>query len=367
MPVRNRNIFEYLLYPFSLIYGMVIFIRNRLYDYNLLKVHSFNIPIISVGNITVGGTGKTPHVEYLIRLLKDDFSVATLSRGYKRKTRGFIKATRESTAHEIGDEPRQMKQKFPEIIVSVDENRVRGIKNLLKEKDKLDVIILDDAFQHRRVKPGLSILLTDFNQPITQDHLLPFGRLREQPYEKRRAHIILVTKSPDRIKPIERRLILKELQVFPYQNLYFTSFSYFDPQPVFPDQKVMTKAQMRDEKPRILMLTAIANPRIFKRQVRGISTKITEIKFSDHHDFSDKDLDKVLSAFREIKAENKYILTTEKDAMRLQKFEELNPDHKAVFYYIPLEVTFLNEDTDNFNRHIINYVRDNKRDSILLK
>ncbi|KPL12396.1 MAG: tetraacyldisaccharide 4'-kinase, partial [Bacteroides sp. SM23_62] len=210
MPVPTRNNLRILLYPFSLLYGLAVSIRNKLYDYSVIKSHEFPIPIISVGNITVGGTGKTPHVEYLIELLKDEFNVAVLSRGYKRKTRHFIMAGSDSGVEDIGDEPVQIKQKFPDVHVAVDRKRVNGVEQLMAKIPDLDVVLLDDAYQHRRIKPGLSILLIDFNRPITKDRLLPAGRLREKAYEKRRGNIILVTKCPDRLKPIERQMIVKD-------------------------------------------------------------------------------------------------------------------------------------------------------------
>ncbi len=235
MPAPARNNLSFLLYPFSLLYGLVTFIRNLLYDYNIIKSFEFPIPIISVGNITVGGTGKTPHVEYLVKLLKDEFNVAVLSRGYKRRTRHFILAGTDSGVEDIGDEPVQIKQKFPDVHVAVDRKRVNGVQQLMTKIPDLDVILLDDAYQHRRIKPGLSILLIDFNRPISKDRLLPVGRLREKAYEKRRANIILITKCPDRMKPIERRLIVKESSLYAFQHLYFTRLEYREPVPVFID------------------------------------------------------------------------------------------------------------------------------------
>ena len=218
---KGFQIQDILFYPLSLIYGIVVWIRNVMFDINILKSKEFTIPVISVGNITVGGTGKTPHVEYLIRLLKDEFKIATLSRGYKRKSFGFVLANESSTVIEIGDEPRQIKQKFPEIAVAVDSNRVKGINKLLQSEKNLNAIILDDAFQHRYVSPGLSILLVDYNNPLKDDYLLPFGRLREQAGERQRADIIIVTKCPSKIKPIDQRLLEKDLKMFAYQKLFF--------------------------------------------------------------------------------------------------------------------------------------------------
>jgi len=368
MQTSPRNTWKILLYPFALVYGFIVYFRNFLFDYQLISSEEFDMPVISVGNITVGGTGKTPHVEYLIRLLKDEFNVASLSRGYKRKTRQYIRADQKSTIDEIGDESRQIISKFPDINVAVDRRRVNGIKNLMKEIPDLDVILLDDAYQHRHVKPGLSILLIDYNRPISTDLLLPAGRLREQSFEKRRAHIVLITKCPDRIKPIERRLIFKDLRLYPFQNLYFTRLHDKDPVQVFPDAgSTLSRQEIKDIKPHILMISGIVNPRSFKKYIRNYSTKITDLIFPDHYSFRNKDIQNIIQTFKEMDGEEKMIMTTEKDAMRLQKFPDIDPAVKSKMYYIPIVIDFLNEDTENFNHHILNYVRHNKRDSILHK
>jgi len=368
MPPSSRNSLSIFLYPFSLLYGLVTFIRNLLYDYAIIKSHEFPIPIISVGNITVGGTGKTPHVEYLVKLLKDEFKVAVLSRGYKRKTRHFILADTDSGIQDIGDEPVQIKQKFPEVYVAVDRNRVNGVKQLMTKIPDLDVILLDDAYQHRRLKPGLSILLIDFNRPISKDRLLPAGRLREKAYEKRRANIILVTKCPDRLKPIERRLIVKDSALFAFQHLYFTRLGYREPIPVFSDASPeISPIEIKASCPTILMVTGIANPRIFKRHLRSISTRIREMTFPDHHGFSQRDFNHILQVYNNMEGEDRFIFTTEKDAMRLRKFTNIDLEIKNRLFYIPIETEFLNEDTENFNTQILKYVKNNKRDSILHK
>jgi tetraacyldisaccharide 4'-kinase len=368
MLTSPRNTWRILLYPFSLVYGFIIYIRNLLFDYQLIPSEEFDMPVISVGNITVGGTGKTPHVEYLISLLKDKFRVSTLSRGYKRKTRHFILADQHSTIDEIGDEPRQIKSKFPDVHVAVGRRRANGIKRLMKEIPDLDVVLLDDAYQHRHVKPGLSILLIDYNRPLSEDLLLPAGMLREQSFEKRRAHIILITKCPDRIKPIERRLIIKDLRLYPFQHLYFTKLQGKDPVPVFPEtEPVLSRQEIKTIKPNVLMISGIANPRSFKKYIRNYSTKITELIFPDHYAFKNSDILNIMNTFRDMAGENKIILTTEKDAMRFQQFPGIDPDVKSKMYYIPIIIDFLNEDTENFNNHILNYVRNNKRNSILHK
>lgn len=364
----TQNRWAILLYPFSLLYGLVVYIRNLLFDYQIIESKEFDIPIISVGNITVGGTGKTPHVEHLIRLLKDNFQVATLSRGYKRKTRHFIFAGENSTAAEIGDEARQIKQKFPDIHVTVDRRRVHGINEMIKKIPELDVIILDDAFQHRYVKAGMSLLLIDYNRPLSEDYLLPAGRMREQSFEKRRANIILITKCPDRLKPIERRIVVKDLKLYPFQHLYFTKIKDCEPKPVFPlSGNPLTREEIKKMKPQILMVAGIANPRSFKKFIRNYSTYIKEVIYPDHYDFKPKDIHHIISTFHSLSGDEKMIFTTEKDSMRIQTFTDIDTSIKERFYYIPISIDFLNEDTDHFNQHILNYVRDNKRDSILLK
>jgi tetraacyldisaccharide 4'-kinase len=368
MPAPARNNLNLLLYPFSLLYGLVTFVRNLLYDYNIIKSHEFPIPIISVGNITAGGTGKTPHVEYLVKLLKDEFKVAVLSRGYKRRTRHFILAGPDSGVQDIGDEPVQIKQKFPDIHVAVDRKRVNGVQQLMAKIPNLDVVLLDDAYQHRRIKTGLSILLIDFHRPIMEDRLLPVGRLREKVYEKRRAHIILVTKCPDRLKPIERRLIVKDASLYAFQHLYFTKLAYREPVPVFMDASPeISPSEIRAASPAILLVTGIANPRLYKRHLRSISTRITEMIFPDHHPFSQRDINQILQAYNNMEGEYRFIFTTEKDAMRLRKFANIDLEIKNRLFYIPIETEFLNEDTENFNNQILKYVKNNKRDSILHK
>jgi tetraacyldisaccharide 4'-kinase len=233
---NDRNI---LLYPFSLIYGAITGIRNFLYNTSILPRHEFRIPVICVGNITVGGTGKTPHTEYLIELLSKSFRIATLSRGYMRKSRGFRIASPSCDVSEIGDEPMQIYRKFPEVTVAVDRNRLNGVNEILREKPDTEVILLDDGFQHRSLTPGFSILLTDFNRLMINDHLLPYGRLRESVENMNRADIIIITKSPLKISPIQRRIIVKEISKAAYQNLYFTSFEYKDPLPVFEQKAAL--------------------------------------------------------------------------------------------------------------------------------
>jgi tetraacyldisaccharide 4'-kinase len=361
--MENRK--NILLYPFSILYGVITEIRNFMYNTGILTSHEFSIPVICVGNITVGGTGKTPHTEYLISLLKENFRIATLSRGYKRKSIGFIIASSSSAVNEIGDEPAQIFRKFPDVTVTVDRNRVHGVKSILQERPETEVIILDDGFQHRRIKPGLTILLTDFNRLMIQDHLLPYGRLRESLSNISRADIILITKSPENISPIQRRLIVKEINKAPYQNLFFTSLEYKEPCLVFDgsaaDKKIFVKHEK--EKRGIVLITGIVNPLPFKKFLSAFFCEICHICLPDHHRFSEKDIFKISAAYNDLKATVKFVITTEKDAVRLGEFTNIAEPIRSSFFYVPVEVTFLNDDKEEFDNLILDYVRKNKRNN----
>lgn len=361
---RHITIWTVLLFPLALLYGLIIKIRNLFFDWELLPSREFDLPIISVGNITVGGTGKTPHIEYLVELLKDEFNIATLSRGYKRKTRHFILASEISTVDEIGDEPRQLKQKYPDISVAVDRNRANGIEHIRARADKTDVILLDDAFQHRHVKPGKSILLIDFNRMIQDDFMLPAGRLREQVSAKERANIILVTKSPDRLKPIEMRNIAKNMNLGLHQHLFFTRIRNGELHPVYDLQETKEAEYFKNKKAPVLILAGIANPRSLRKYARSISTHLQEISYPDHHQYTLKDLKKISRIYRAMNNPDALILTTEKDAMRLQGLDP-DDDIRKALYYITIHVDFLNDDQEEFNHIILDYVRSNKRDNIL--
>lgn len=366
MNKRNFEYLNFLLYPVSLIYGIITWIRNRLFDFKFIKSKEYTLPIISVGNITVGGTGKTPHVEYLVNLLKDEFKVAVLSRGYKRKTSGFFVGMESSTVYDIGDEPMQMKQKFPNLMVAVDANRNRGIQKLLKIEKNLNAVILDDAFQHRFVLPGLSLLLVNYQRLLKDDYLLPFGHLRESSSERARADIIIVTKCPHDLKPIDQRLLENELKMFAYQKVFFTTIQYDQPVAVFKNvAKPVTLDEMKNQHPAIILLTGIANPQLLKKHVQQINEHLEELIYPDHYNFTAKDMHGLIEKFSVLSANNKYIITTEKDAMRLQQFSDMEEEIRAAMYYIPITVSFLTDDDKNFNQYITNYVRNNKPDSFL--
>ena len=355
------------LLPLSWAYGLVVKLRNTMFEIGLLKSRSFSVPVISVGNITVGGTGKTPHVEYLVKLLKDIFNVAVLSRGYKRKSKGFILAGETSTMQEIGDEPYQMKQKFPQVSIAVDKNRCHGIDMLTEQDESLDVILLDDAFQHRYVKPGINILLVDYHRLIIYDTLMPAGRLREPLSGKDRADIVIVTKCPKDMKPMEYRVIVKAMSLYPYQKLFFTTLDYGKPYPMFPKEtrlRDISLSLLADKN--VLLLTGIGSPEQMIHDVTPLAATLTPLTFRDHHQFKGKDVQLINSTFDGM-AEPKCIITTEKDATRLQTLEGLSEEVRQRIYILPIEIKFMQEQDTNFNQQIISYVQKNSRNSILVK
>lgn len=360
MPHNTLNIKKWLL-PLSWLYGFVVFIRNKLFDWKLLKQKSYDIPVICVGNITVGGTGKTPHTEYLIELLQPNYRVAVLSRGYKRKSKGFVLADKDSTVDQIGDEPYQIKEKYPEVIVAVDSERQRGIETLLAltDNEKPDVILLDDAFQHRYVKPSFTILLTDYNRLMTKDKLLPAGRLREPVHYAEKANVVIVTKCPDGITPLDLRLLAKEIQVYPYQDLFYTSFRYGSLTPVFVENKEelsLRKMQNKD----VLIVAGIANPRPFFRKVKRYAKQAETMEYADHYQFTAKDISDIKSRLITMGDKEKVIIVTEKDAARFRSMSDLDEDLKPILYYLPIRVSFVSEeDKKLFNNKIVDHVREN--------
>lgn len=345
-----------LLFPFALIFGIITAIRNAMFNWGILREHEFDVPIISVGNLAVGGTGKTPHTEYLVNLFKDNYNIAVLSRGYKRSTSGFVLADDNSSAKTIGDEPFQIKSKFNDIIVAVDEKRRHGINKLMELADAPDIIILDDAYQHRQVKPGLSILLTSYDMLFIDDYMLPMGRLRESKKNKNRADIVIVTKCPETAKPIDFLLVKKKLNLVAHQQLYFSTYEYDSIKPVFPN----------DEQPKledfsaVMLLTGIVSPQQLEEHLRNYVADIVPLAYPDHHNFTTKDIQHIANTFYSIKAPRKAIIVTEKDAARLVGME-LPEDLKKSMYNIGIHVTILQDKKEVFNFQLIDYVRKNKR------
>lgn len=340
-----------LLYPLSVLYGGITKVRNTLYDKQLLKSEKFDIPTILVGNLRVGGTGKTPQVIYLINLLKDSYRVAILSRGYKRQTTGFILANKESTAKEIGDEPFQIQRKFPALLIAVDEDRVHGITKLQSLAQPPDLIILDDAFQHRKIQAGLSILLTAYDDLYIDDKLLPSGNLRENSEGASRATIIVVSKCPDNLTEEEEYQTAIKLKPNLNQTVFFTKIVYAN-----FIQNIQNRISLKElVNYEILLVTGIANPQSLVTFLQKQKIRFKHISFPDHHNFTEKDLDKIYSEFKQIKHKNRIILTTEKDYVRI--FESLEN-----LYFLAIETAFINHQKD-FDKLIIDYVEKNTRNN----
>lgn len=334
---------KYVLTPFSWLYGFGVYIRNKFFDWGILKEVSFNVPVVGVGNITVGGTGKTPHVEYILECLRYKRNIAVLSRGYKRKTRGFILASAKSTPDDIGDEPLQIYEKFGGTVkVAVCESRVKGIRELIKQFPKINLIVLDDSFQHRYIKPKVNIMLMDYSHPVYSDNILPLGRMRESSDAKYRADMVITTKCPSDVSALDMRLVSKHLELLPYQKLYFSTFDYGGLIPVFPDdctqRMLLTELDADDS---VILLTGVANPRPFVNHFRDFPFKKKILHFPDHHDFKKSDLHKILTKFNETTGNRKIIITTEKDAMRISHNPYFPIELRPKIFYIPIGVRML--------------------------
>jgi len=346
--------FRILLIPFALLYGLIIWIRNWLYDKNFFKSTTFGLPLICVGNLSVGGTGKSPMTEYLVRRLKNNFRVATLSRGYKRKTKGYALATPFTTAIDIGDEPMQFHRKFPDVPVAVGEERLDAIPQLLHDKPETQVIILDDAFQHRAIKPGFNILLTECGNLYTRDFFLPTGDLRDTRKSSKRAHVILITKCNANLDEEEKDELIKEIEPLLHQHIFFTTIVYGTPFHITQQNFTFI-----DDQTEVLLITGVANPRPLKLFLEERIHTYHMMHYSDHHIFSIDDWKDIIRRFEQIQAEKKIILTTEKDAMRLLKFDsELN---NLPFYVIPIEHRFLFNEGRAFDDIVINFIQNFKQ------
>jgi tetraacyldisaccharide 4'-kinase len=341
---------RWLLLPFSLLYGLVVMMRNWFYDAGLFTSRSFNIPVIAVGNLDVGGAGKSPMTEYLIRLLKADHRLATLSRGYGRQTKGFLTATAAATATEIGDEPAQFKQKFPDVTVAVCEKRVIGIEQLLPQHD---LVILDDAYQHRAVKPGFSILLFDYNRLNEPHLLLPAGNLREPFSGRYRADIFVVSKCPSELTVHQQEQAIGRLQPLNYQQVFFTAISYLPLQ----DMRGLHINEEIDTDTTVFLLTGIANAQPLLQYINSLTSHVIHHNYPDHHQFSLKNIAKLVTDFNNCQASKKVIITTEKDAQRLRE-PLLQPQIKNLdIWVLPIGIRFLNNGQQQFNQTVHQYVR----------
>jgi len=342
------NFLRKIAFPFSFLYGWITSVRNYLFDKQLLKATEFEIPTIVVGNLSVGGTGKTPQIEYLIRLLSEKYKIAVLSRGYKRKSKGFVLADKSSTAEIIGDEPYQYFKKFKNIEVCVDANRVHGIQQLLTVKPKTEVVLLDDAFQHRKIKGGFNTLLTAFNNLYSDDTLLPSGNLRENVAGAKRAQIIVVTKCPKNLLEKEQLKIKEKLKITPSQTIFFTTISY-DAALQGYNEIAISDLQGNE----ILLVTGIANPAPLVNYLENNHIKCNHLQFKDHHNFTKQDIQLIKNEFDKIQSNKKIVLTTEKDYVRI--FGKL-PN----VYYISIKTKYINHKED-FDNRIVAYVERSTR------
>ena len=345
--------------PLSWPYGMVVHIRHKLFDLKILRSEEFDIPVVCIGNLTVGGTGKTPVAELLIERFSEHYRVGVLSRGYRRRTKGFVLSTPASSARTIGDEPRQMKLKYPSVPVAVCEKRAEGIRLLRKAHPEIELIILDDAFQHRYVEPWVNILLMDYNNPVYRDRLLPWGRLRDTRNQIHRANFVLVTKCPDDLNPLDMRIVINSLGLFPYQSLYFTRMRQGEITPLFADRVV---GKVREGDP-VIAMSGIANPVPLLESLRKRFDVVAELTFDDHHTYRLSDMRRLEALFAAYP--DAVVLTTEKDAVKLTNRKKVPEAVQQRLYYVPIHVSFVADSESEFLRQLELYVRTNQKYSLL--
>lgn len=340
-----------LLYPLSLVYGIVVWLRNKVYDKGIYNSVHFSVPVISVGNLSAGGTGKTPHIEYLIRLLQYQYKVATMSRGYRRKTTGFRLANHQDSAETIGDEPMQFFRNFPEAYVTVCADRMAGIPELMSVRPDTEVVLLDDAFQHRSVKPGLNILIVDFHKPFYRDYILPFGRLREARSGYKRADIIIVSKCPETLSAKAKDEIIANLNPLPHQTVFFSKIEYrafydfYTKEPVFPPAGS-----------HFVAVSGIANPDPMLQFLRGQSSFVHLLKYPDHHYFSITDLEEMKATYDGWNEEWKALVVSEKDAVRLNLFRDKLKEWAIPVYVLPIRIQLL-ENELAFNQQVLSFIQ----------
>jgi tetraacyldisaccharide 4'-kinase len=342
--MKNRSItdlLKFLLFPFAALYGLVVFFRNVCYDLNIFKSKSFDIPVIAVGNLSVGGTGKSPQVEYLIKLLKKDYKIAVLSRGYKRQSEGFLLANKNTVMAELGDEPFQFYTNHPDVLVAVDSERTSGINRLLELHPDIDVVLLDDAYQHRKVKASFYTLLTSYGNIYSDDFLLPIGTLRESRKGANRANAIVITKCPKNLEEVEQNKITRKISPSKHQKIYFTCIEYAKTIVSENDELLVLNLHKYE----VVLVTGIANPNPLLNHLEQLGVNYSHLNFPDHYNFKNSDLENIQTTFSKIGSKEKIILTTEKDYMRLQgKLSSL--------YYIGIQTKFLNNSGLEFDAQV---------------
>ncbi len=344
------KIFKYLLYPISILYGGIVWIRNWLYDKKVMRSASFDFPVICVGNLVVGGSGKSPMIEYLIGFLKTRYRIATLSRGYGRKTSGFLIAEPGVKARDLGDEPLQFYIKFPDILVAVMEDRILGIPAILDFDPGIEVILLDDAFQHREIRAGLNLLLTEYGNLYTRDHLLPVGRLRDVRSSRKRAEMIIVTKCPENLDQDFSSRVRESLRLTAGQQVFFTKLAYECPYHLFSQEK-----RELNGGDTVLLVTGIANPGPMMSHITPKVEKVIARVFSDHHEFTERDVEEIKSWITSKDGKEKIVLTTEKDATRLKDYESLLGN--LPIYALPVQHEFLFNEEAKFQGEVLRFIR----------
>ncbi len=368
---QRKSIMDAMLTPFSWGYGAGVWMRNTAFDLGVLQEQEFEVPVVSVGNITVGGTGKTPHVEYIIEALYRRYHIGVLSRGYKRKTKGFILASENMTPRDIGDEPYQIYHKFGNLItLAVCEKRRKGIRELLRIDPDINLILLDDGFQHRYVKPKVNIVLIDYNRLPFEDRLLPLGTLREPAANMtRRCDMIVVTKCPTDLNAMDIRIVkksLNNLNLLKYQKVFFSNIQYADPVPVFPVQSPqLASLQWMHDDDAVLCLTGIATPKPLVRYLRQFRANVKVMHFDDHHFFTRRDFTDIFRVYKELEGKRKFIITTEKDAVRIMNNPYYPPTKRNCIYYIPMRVAFLEfADEHNFIDELVDKIEKQSEEPI---
>ena len=341
---------RYLLFPLAFIYGSITAIRNLFFDYGIFKSKKHNIPIICIGNLSVGGTGKTPHTQYIINLLKDNYKVAILSIGYGRKTSNLQVVETTSTATKVGDEPLQLKQNNPNCLVVVEKNRNKGVKQILKDFPETNVILLDDGYQHRWIKAGFNILITPYASPYYKDSLMPVGNLRESKKGAERANAIIFSKTPSNSNPTEKKGMVKKLNLFAHQKAYFSHINYCTWKCISTNEEFTP-----DEHYSITLVSGIANPNPLVDYLQNAGHKVKHLKFADHHNYGSNDITNILNKYNQDGSAKKLILTTEKDAVKLRIFEK--DFGTANVYYLPIGIEV--EEKEKFEKQILNYVAKN--------
>lgn len=347
-----RKTVSWVFFPLTMWYAVGVWLRNMMFNIGLKRQMAPSVTTIGVGNLCAGGAGKTPHVEYLLRLLSADSSAALLSRGYRRKGKGFYADDGTHSAVKLGDEPAMVARKMENVTVAVCEKRVTGVRKLMQRENPPQVVVLDDVFQHRYIKPTVNILLTEYGKPYFKDHIMPFGDLREPRSARFRANIVVVTKSPEKLNPIDKHNMINELDLKPYQKVFFSYIHYCDPVPLMGGHAVPL-----DTLDGVLAVTGIANPEQMLKHVEQYCP-VTSMRYGDHHNFSHSDLKHIRKAFEQLKGDRKVILTTEKDAERLRTYMG---DALAglPIYCLPIEVRMHQTDEYNFDQTIHNIVHDN--------